>query len=258
MALALVYKMPFVLSGMNDRTRFFVTLAVRYGVSLSALVFYAVACDADKHQPRVWTAKHLSAQLGLEPLRIRQLMRHARQQGLLGYTRTMRGFRVWATTKAFAFNRRDEPRNFYRLSAAKVYGYTGSVLLELLDPEPRDKLDALDCGIERGHGRYISAAKACKLFPWMKLRTVRRTLCQLETDGWLKTEPGACGARFTLLKSRWGLFSTEVDAKLLMARDPEKARHEVSVLRARLTELETAIGPEDEEMETLPRFRFSI
>jgi hypothetical protein len=80
-------------------------------------------------------------------------------------------------------------------------------LLELLDPEPQDKLMVDDCGIELGRERSITVSRACELFCWMRAKTARRALRRLVKDGWLecvKPKLAAIGERFVLKKSRWG------------------------------------------------------
>jgi hypothetical protein len=197
----------------KDRTRFFTAIADKGSVPLAALVFYIAVCRATKQRPAVWTARHLGKQIGLGQWQVRQLLRQAKQARLVDHKRTTVGFRVWVTEefekwlKAWRAKGGEDGVGFYRLSTAAQYGYTGSVLLELLDPEPRDKLMVEDCGIEIGRERSIKVPKACELFRWMRAKTVRRALRRLAADGWLKcVEPSlaALGERFVLKKSRWG------------------------------------------------------
>ena len=181
---------------------------------LAALVFYVAVCRASQKRPGVWTSRHLGAQIGLKQWRARQLLRQANQAGLLDYERTTVGFRVWASEefedgwlKDWRANEGRDGVGFYRLSTAERYGYTGSVLLELLDPEPRDKLMVADCGLEIGQERSITVLKACELFRWMRAKTARRALRRLVKDGWLKCvapRVSAIPERFVLVKSRWG------------------------------------------------------
>jgi hypothetical protein len=198
----------------KDRTRFFTAIADKGSVPLAALVFYIVVCRATKKRPAVWTARHLGKQIGLGQWRVRQLLRQAKQAALVDYKRTTVGFRVWASEefeggwiKAWRAKRGGEGVGFYRLSTTKKYGYTGSVLLEMLDPEPRDKLMAEDCGIEIGYQRSITVLKACELFCWVRAKTARRALRRLAADGWLECVAPTLMAleeRFVLKKSRWG------------------------------------------------------
>jgi hypothetical protein len=198
----------------KDRTRFFTAIADKGSVPLAALVFYVAVCRATKKRPRVWTARQLGKQIGLGQWQVRQLLRQAKQAGLVDYKRTTVGFRVWASEefeggwlKAWRANGCEDGFGHYRLSTAKEYGYTGSVLLELLDPEPQDKLMVADCGIEIGYERSITVSKACELFVWMRAKTVRRALRRLAKDGWLGcVNPKLVGLeeRFVLKKSRWG------------------------------------------------------
>jgi hypothetical protein len=183
-------------------------------VPLAALVFYIAVCCATKQRPAVWTARHMGKQIGLGQWQVRQLLRQAKQAGLVDYKRTTRGFRVWTSEefeggwlKDWRAKAGEDGVGYYRLSTAAQYGYTGSVLLEMLDPEPRDKLMVEDCGIELGRERSIKVSKACELFLWMRAKTVRRALRRLAADGWLECVApslAALGERFVLKKSRWG------------------------------------------------------
>jgi hypothetical protein len=187
-----------------DRTRFFLSIAARSSVPLSALVFFVAICKATDLKMIVWTAEELGAEIGLGEHRIRQLLAQAKRLELLDYQRTMRGFKVclssqFASSKWLKPALRDPAQvGFYRLSTAQEHGYTGSVLLELLDPEPKDPLLARDLGVEaKGH---ITASRACQLFTWMRIRSVRRALDRLVDAGWL----ARTGTQFRLAKSRWG------------------------------------------------------
>jgi hypothetical protein len=198
----------------KDRTRFFTAIADKGGVPLAALVFYIAVCRATRNRPGVWTARHLGEQIGLGQWQARQLLRQANKAELVDYERTMMGFRVWTSEKfeggwlkAWRAKGGKDGVGFYRLSTAKRYGYTGSVLLELLDPEPQDNLMVEDCGLELGRERSITVSKACELFCWMRAKTARRALRRLAKDGWLecvKPKLAALGERFVLKKSRWG------------------------------------------------------
>ena len=195
----------------KDRTRFFISIAKTDGVPLAALCYYVAVCRVSETQPGCWTAKHLGRQIGLGHWRIRQMLEQAAdpQVQLLLHERTTRGFRIWLHP-VFAQWLRIKTRRpkfadtikgfksplehvhdvgFYRLSTAAKYGYTGSVLLELMDPEPRevDPLDEPEVPEKvKDKPQFITVTKACKLFIWMQSKTVRRALRKLVEAGWLE------------------------------------------------------------------------
>jgi hypothetical protein len=235
-------KKPWLYSSSEDRTRFFVPLALQYGVGVSAIVFYCAVCRVRKARPGVWTAGHLGKQIGVSEHQARRLLRQARQHNLLDFKRTTYGFRIWLTPEFenrrwLKVWRKGEAEsgivNFYRLSAARERGVTGATLFELLDPEPEDALIARDEGIDRTDA-VITARRAQTLFPWMRKPTVYRALNRLVREGWLRADKSPrLGTRFRLIKSRWG----EIMPDLKISSDEPLARvkghdREIAALRA--------------------------
>lgn len=201
----------------DDRTCFLVHVAIcTTSVRLAALCHFIAACRCTIESPGIFTAKRLGHEIGVGHWRIRQLLKEAADWRVLGWRRTVRGFQVWVREESRVWLEPSHGHRYmghdihsdlghYRLSAAKQFGVTASVLLEYLDPEPRqlyaledlegdenatqaEKIQKYDrVGLPEGvQHRTLTTPKALWLFPWMKQRTVEVALERLAKLEWIE------------------------------------------------------------------------